>query len=668
MSTGPDREDVNTESDLAQLQPLLAKQHDNYREMLQEPIDNSISATVESETYYQDPSPFTIQLDVERRKDTCRVIVADAGAGMSREVIRDYVFSTGDTNYSNGILNNIGAGLKASICWCENSLENARGPSLVENGFHLLSREPDAAQTQRVDGPVGAGIEVYTSTDDELWREGADLLPHHDHGTRVHLTCARQDFDDGLAPKADRLDTKLRYLQIELGVRFQHLLEAHEDNQILITYRDFDDDGKIEDQGRMDVVPISPQFKAKPDSLSIDEITQYESYEEFQEAVNSIDANAFGEEQYGWHTTSIDLEDSGQTFYISYEFGELDLPAMYEACDAASRNLIITSPNTKGFRWRYKWNQSNTGVDLYGNGRILNAGEWVFDLTPNPQYNGYCGMLRIIPAEPDAYELPTTNDKTGIEKSSQLWQKVRDWLNDESRTPVSTYDEGSSSDSPTDEESDTETESEDTTDSEGDSDDASSAGDKTSEDSGESDGSSGDSNSDSGPASTTKDGETDTTMGRSEGSEDMAAADDSEELTDSGADATDEDSTSGAKESRGSSADESAHTTAREMIKDQGGENIRDEVEVEEVTIDIVAYYPGAGDILNIIRSGTARPGDVYKAMLCQDHYKRKSDDYEGIIIWADDISDIAERDLETVATRKDEHDAEYAIQFKELS
>jgi len=71
---------------------------------------------------------------------------------------------------------------------------------------------------------------------------------------------------------------------------------------------------------------------------------------------------------------------------------------MFEAVDAEERNFKITSPNTDGFRWRYKRNQDGTGVDVYGNGRILNVAEWVFDLTYNPQYNGYTGMLQIIPA------------------------------------------------------------------------------------------------------------------------------------------------------------------------------------------------------------------------------------------------------------------------------
>jgi len=195
---------------------------------------------------------------------------------MSREVIRDYVFSTGDTNYSDGILNNIGAGLKASICWCEETLQTTEGVSFVENGFHLISKEPDAEVYQRVDGPVQAGIEVYDSTDEELWRQGAEKLPTHDHGTRVHLTCGAEQFNEGVANVASKMSTKMRYVQEELGVKFQHLLRAHEDNQIHITFRDINEDGDVEEENEFEVIPISPEYKARPESISVGSLTDYQ--------------------------------------------------------------------------------------------------------------------------------------------------------------------------------------------------------------------------------------------------------------------------------------------------------------------------------------------------------------------------------------------------------
>ena len=59
MST---EENVNTESDLEQLRPLLAKQHDDYREMLQEPIDNSISSVS-----YKTPHALVVLSTISRR-------------------------------------------------------------------------------------------------------------------------------------------------------------------------------------------------------------------------------------------------------------------------------------------------------------------------------------------------------------------------------------------------------------------------------------------------------------------------------------------------------------------------------------------------------------------------------------------------------------------------
>ncbi len=610
MSNTRDSETINTESDLQQLKPLLAKQHDNYREMLQEPIDNSISATVENELYYDDPESFTIQLDFERTSETCRVIVSDAGCGMSREVIRDYVFSTGDTNYSDGILNNIGAGLKASICWCEESLSSAQGPSGYDNRFHVLSREPGEDQYQRVDGPVERGIEVYSSDDTELWAEGADELPQTNHGTRVHLTCAVQDFNEGVAPRATNLETKMRYLQEELGVRFQHLLNAHEDNSIIITYRDIEDD-EVVDENTIEVIPIEPRFKAKPQEIDVDEITEYDSFTEFEEAVAGISMDDIGPEQYGWDTTTISFDNTGEIFYVSYEYGELDLDLMFDETDAEERNLKITSPNTKGFRWRYKRNQDGTGIDVYGNGRILNSSEWAFDLTYNNQYNGYCGMLRVIPADPEEYELPTTNDKTGVEKSSDLWQELSEWLNASRRTPVATYEEGGSSG-------------------------GSSGGGSGGSSGGSGGGSSGGSSGGSGGGSS---------GGSSGGSGGGSSG---------GAD--------------GGSVEEgnlgNRIKTVISKVRDRGGENLQTGSEVEEVTIDLISQHPGAGDVLHVIVDDDATPEDIYRAMLYQDHYKRTSEDYEGAVIWATDASEITQRDIESINSRDDEHGETYSIQL----
>ena len=637
MST---EENVNTESDLEQLRPLLAKQHDDYREMLQEPIDNSISATVQNERYYDDPEPFTIQLDFERTPETCRVIVADAGKGMSREVIRDYVFSTGDTNYSNGILNNIGAGLKASICWCEESLQSAQGPSVFENRFHVLSREPDASTIQRVDGPIGGGLTVYDSDDEELWNDGAEKLSHQEHGTRVHLTCAVENFDSGVATIAQNMSTKMRYIQEELGVKFQHLLQAHEDNNIFITFRDINEDGEIEEEDEYKVVPISPDFKAKPDDLEIGEITDYDSYDEFEEELSELDSSTYGEEQYGYESTVFEFEETGERYYISYEYGELDLPAMYDAVDAEERDLKITSPQTEGFRWRYKWNQEGTGVDIYGNGRILDTAEWVFDLTWNNQYNGYCGMVRIIPASPTEYEVPTTNDKTGIEKGSKLWQHLVEWLDSEQFKPKSTYDEGSQSKI-----GDSSDVDDDGTDADG--------GDDGSEDADSSD--TDNKEDEQEEAGTTGSGSNSVTTGTG-----GASTGGSSTGTGGASTATGE----GGENTPDDELDDDRVSAVTERLQEEA-ERVDRDVEADGVNIQLVSKYSGAEDILHLVVEGVAKPEDVYRAMLYQDHYKRLDRSYGGTQIWAPEATEPAERDLRELENRRDEHGDHYDIELR---
>jgi len=668
MSEETNRERVDTETSLQQLQQLLAKQHENYREMLQEPIDNSISATVTDESYYQDPEPFAIQLDFERTPKTCRVTVADAGKGMSREVIRDFVFSTGDTNYSNGILNNIGAGLKASICWCEETLQTTEGVSFVENGFHLISKEPGAEVYQRVDGPVQAGIEVYDSTDEELWRQGAEKLPTHEHGTRVHLTCGAEQFNEGVANVASKMSTKMRYVQEELGVKFQHLLRAHEGNQIHITFRDINEDGEVKEENEFEVIPISPVYKAKPETISVGSLTDYDSLEEFEEVVTGIDTEAFGEGQYGWATTTVTLEDTKETFYVSYEYGELDLEAMFEAVDAEERNLKITSPNTDGFRWRYKRNQDGTGVDVYGNGRILNVAEWVFDLTYNPQYNGYTGMLQIIPVDPNNQEVPTTNDKTGIDKSSKLWQEVTDWLKQDQFKPVSTYNEGSQSYDDGEKSGDA---SEDEVDDESDSeirDDESVDIDNGQSDPGEFD-----------DAEVRSDTEyKDNQVGEGDGSGDRDSKDDPAV----GGLGRDNDGQGDRKERPADQDEENSNEdndTNEDAIEDRINqildrleanhvEATHRNVEKEGVVINAVSEHAGAGDVLHMAVEEVVRPEHIYRAMLYQDHYKRVSNNYDGTIIWAVEATKEAEKDLDRVENRKDEHNEPYKIHLEDVS
>jgi len=85
----------------------------------------------------------------------------------------------------------------------------------------------------------------------------------------------------------------MRYVQEELGVKFQHLLRAHEDNQIHITFRDINEDGDVEEENEFEVIPISPEYKARPESISVGSLTDYDSFEEFEEAVTGIDLETF---------------------------------------------------------------------------------------------------------------------------------------------------------------------------------------------------------------------------------------------------------------------------------------------------------------------------------------------------------------------------------------
>jgi len=64
-------------------------------------------------------------------------------------------------------------------------------------------------------------------------------------------------------------------------------------------------------------------------------------------------------------------------------------------------------------------------------------------------------MLQIIPADPNNQEVPTTNDKTGIDKSLSYGRNWSTGSKQDQFKPVSTYDEGSQSNDDGEESGDT---------------------------------------------------------------------------------------------------------------------------------------------------------------------------------------------------------------------
>ena len=608
-----DPEKIDQTSDLAQLSSFLAKQHDQYLEMLQEAIDNSISATVKNEQYFRDPDPVHIQIDLERRPNTVRAIVADEGSGMDRDTIRDIIFQTANEDASDGILNNMGAGLKASIAWCENSLRMAPGANFSTNAFHLLSRTDADGPIQRVDGPISNQMEVYNSEDEELWTEGATELSTNSPGTRVHLTAARSDFDDDVARRSSNMSMKASYIALVLGIRFRRLLGVHENNSITISYRDIDENEEVMSEDAIEVPPVDIAFKDAVESSPSD-MAEYDSFKEFEAEV--ADLVIPEDVKYGFDTTTI-TDDLGVTYNISYEYGNVDLEAMGDAVDADDRNFIVTTGGSDNFRYRYRISTNDAGVDVYANGRVLDMNEWPFDISRHQTLNRFNGIIRIEPASED-HEVPTNNEKTGIDKTSSLWQKLREWLDDDSRRPQrKKYNSDSDDD---------------------DDDTSGGDGDDT-----------GDTNDDGDDGNTDTGGGGDNTVGDDDDTEN----DDDNTGTDDDDDTEDD--------------EEESEQTKIGAIVDQleasakVGDSLRSDTDIDGGEIDFIHDQADGPTTLYKIVYGQARPKDVYEMMMYQDHFKRSGDgDYAQTILLCTGLTDDAQSDYDSITRRTDDHNEPY--------
>ena len=647
MSTNTD-EEINTEADLSQLRPFLAKQHDNFVEMLQEPIDNAVSAVVENETYFEDLDPLTIQITIIRHENIVDITVADHGSGISREDIRDHIFSTADTSASEGILNNMGAGLKASLCWCEVSLDETEGVSPLENPFRLYTK-PDADHPiYSVTGPVTANLTTQETTDEELWKRDATELPTQDHGTRVHLTCSRSDFDDDVWPMAARLRKKLQFLREVLGVRFQRLLD-HEEAEIVIKYGD-SESGR---SGQFIVEPLKPVYSDNFD--------------------------------YGTEDFSVEDED-GVQFNVTYGYGVLDTDAIGNEVQDLDEGMYVAG-NTGPLRWRYR--QGNAGVDVYANGRILSIEEWPWESSSRShnRFNRFHGQVTIIPQDPGE-QVPTSNDKSDIDRTSRVWREIAKKISNDYE-PIETFQRSTSSST---------SEDEDTDPSPGD-EQASSAeeGQET-----QTDDSSTDSSDEEGAPSTAADDSSSSTSSVEDDSDSDSAeiGDDSREPetttsesstsspdtpTDTSQDTSAETSTSSEDDSAtidDNEEDSDGDTTGETVLKewDELIERICAVLRVREETsqvtqdqiagadIDIIRDISRDGTTLWLVCSERATPDAVYDLMMCQDHYKRSSmDEYTESILTAPALTDEAKYDFEQAMDRNDEHGHQYQFRFEPL-
>ncbi|CAJ52204.1 DNA methyltransferase [Haloquadratum walsbyi] len=386
----------NSQVELSMLASGMAKQHESYQDALQELIDNSLSSVIKSESYFENPeNQINIIIKLERTADSLRTTVADNGPGIGTDALQEEIFKTGNKVESDGILNNVGWGLKASLAWFEETL---RSQSLDNNDiwFNLITKEDDA-DVKIVTGPVTGDLPVKIGTSDD-WKRGTKIGNHESFrsssGTRIHVSCSWTRFAEDVWPSAVYLETKAQALREYLGVRYRRILDAHPDNSIHIDYID----NTNEETESLEVIPIHPQY---------------------------VPADADPPEDKSKDTFSLEVSND-TTFEVEYERGTLDYESMTTMI--AEEDSSLVTPGGR-FRTRYRPSQSRQGVDIYANGRILMTSVFtsLFDLTRNNQYNYFGGTIRIVPKDSDT-EVPTDNKKTRIDTNSELWQCLREKL------------------------------------------------------------------------------------------------------------------------------------------------------------------------------------------------------------------------------------------------
>lgn len=398
--------------ELATLAAGMAKQHERYQDALQELIDNSVSSMVKDESYFDDPeTPVKIVVTLRRSENTVRTTVADNGPGIGREALQNEIFRTGNKTESDGILNNVGWGLKASLAWFEETLSQAN--STPEDEWFTLVTQTRESKQYRVDGPITGELPISRAEED-AWLEGLNIgghdLDEYSSGTRIHVSCSRPKFDNDVWPSAKSLEIKAQTLRELLGVKFRRLLSSHPENEIYIDYED-----KITGESdSLSVVPIFPQYVPNDENPP----TPYSK-------------------------DSFEIEgDDGAVYEVEFERGTLDFDSMTGELADDHPRLFTTSGR---FRTRFRPNQSKQGVDIYANGRILMTSVFteLFDLIRNNEYNYFGGEVRIFPKE-GTDEVPTDNKKVRVDTNSTLWQNLCELLSSSEFQPEGKrYDESS---------------------------------------------------------------------------------------------------------------------------------------------------------------------------------------------------------------------------------
>ncbi|WP_136687456.1 sensor histidine kinase [Halorhabdus amylolytica] len=622
----------------------LSHQYTNFIDALQEPIDNSVSAIVKNEDYFdelteKEDDVVEICISIIKEGDLVWFIVADNGPGIPYDTLQRDIFILGDESSSDGILNNVGWGLKQAVAWFENqvNINVDIEDSARDSNFRIITRSEEDGLLS-VGGPIDGSLQIYEERDNSLWTDGlqGDSLEAEETGTRVYLPCTLDRVDEDLWKQGPAdLSTRLHALQERLGLQYRYLLKTREDNRITIRYEDKDD-------GTTQVYEVPPLDLEYDTELDPD----YPLVDEFE------------------------ITADGVTYDVTYERGMIDYEEICAAAEEADSGLV-TSGNK--LRW-YTPSQATAGVDVYANGRILMFGELdIFDRSYNPALNYFGGVVRIIPQN-NSDEVPTENRKVAIDRGSELWHNLAEKLrelgveekrydDDEEEEREEKPDEGEKGDGEEEgdgsgeEEEGGEEEEEEDSDGGGDEGENGSdegegeedAGDETDEEDESEDDTEGDDNTDG------EDGED------GEDEEDREDGEDGEGEDEGSGEETEED-----EDESEENGDDTGSDSVVEQLKDANPDHSFEQDQVfDGAEVDLVETQEDDSVILWVIKSETATPADAYTLAMVQNHYKRENSSLSEVRLVAPDASSVFETDLSELQDYNDLQGDPYSIAYK---
>lgn len=629
----------------------LSHQYTNFIDALQEPIDNSVSAIVKNEDYSDEPAEkeddvAEICISIIKEGDLVWFIVADNGPGIPYDTLQRDIFILGDESSSDGILNNVGWGLKQAVAWFENQVNTNVDieDSARDSNFRIITRSTEDGLLS-VGGPIDGSLQIYEGGGDSLLTDGlqGDPLEDEETGTRVYLPCTLDRVDEDLWKQGPAdLSTRLHALQERLGLQYRDLLKARDNNRITIRYEDKDD-------GTTQVYEVPPLDLAyntdiDPDYPLVDEL---------------------------------EITADGVTYDVAYERGMIDYEDICASAEEADSGLV-TSGNK--LRW-YTPSQATAGVDIYANGRILMFGELdIFDRSINPALNYFGGVVRIIPQN-NSDEVPTENRKVAINRGSELWHKLADELR-ELGVEEKRYDDGEEGDGEEEPDEVDESEEGDGEGEENGNGEEGESGEEEGEEESDGGGDEGEDGSDEGEGEEDVDEETDEEEGESEddtegnddtdgedGEDGKGEGEDSEEETDG------EDERGGEEEGEDEGevteddeedGDDRGSDSVVEQLKDADPDHSFEQNQAfDGAEVDLVETQEDGSVILWVIRSETATPADAYTLAMVQNHYKRNNSNLSEVRIVAPDASSAFEIDLSELQDYNDLQGDPYSITYK---